>query len=280
MTTSKENSKYRFLEQDHLHQIFIGGEWKNLTGTTTILETLSKPLTYWASGKAVEKLGWTNEFTKDDEGRRVKVPVEQRLTHLKPFWAKIMQLDEVGVLKLLDEAYKAHATNLKETASDGTDLHASLECVVKIMMTGAKVTGWESNKKVIDFVKWAEKNVKRFIGSEFNVYHEGLFIGGICDCLAEMKDGLIALIDFKSSKDAFFSQFVQAALYDIQISQNGGFDGNGKQIFKPITNISKYIIFPFGAKELKPCENKEIQSLIEAARACVTLYRQKSAFEK
>jgi hypothetical protein len=58
-----EKNKYRFLEIDengqecHLHQLWSERkqDWENLTGTTTVLEVLGKPLTWWASGLAVKE---------------------------------------------------------------------------------------------------------------------------------------------------------------------------------------------------------------------------------
>ena len=40
-----------------------------MTGVTTILGVIGKPLTWWAAGKALETLGWTNpKFVKREEG--------------------------------------------------------------------------------------------------------------------------------------------------------------------------------------------------------------------
>ena len=212
---------------------------------------------------------------------------EEREQKAQSKLADILKLDITGYISLLDKAYKAHATFKDKAADKGTDMHEELEKYVKWHMSFNSGVNLDDTSltqkwspKVLAFAEWADKNIKRFIGSEINVYHEGLFIGGKLDCIVEMKEGTFAIIDFKSSKDAYFSQFVQCALYDIQLSQNGGFNENGTQILKPITNISKYIVFPFGAKELKPVVNKNIQSLIEAARACVVIYRSKAVFEQ
>jgi len=58
-------NKYRFLDSknEHLHQLNVNGEWKPLIGTTTALNVLSKPLTYWAAGLAVAELGWIKPLT-------------------------------------------------------------------------------------------------------------------------------------------------------------------------------------------------------------------------
>ena len=86
--------------------------------------------------------------------------------------------------------------------------------------------------------------------------------------MAELNNGEIAIIDFKSAKDAYASHFFQAGGYDLQITENGGFDFEGKQLFKLDKPITQHIIVPFGAKEPYPVvsrlieENKELIILI------------------
>ena len=53
-----------------------------------------------------------------------------------------------------------------------------------------------------------------------------------------MINGEYAILDFKSAKEVYFNNLIQVALYDIEITENGGFDKNGKKVFtldKPIT---------------------------------------------
>ena len=55
--------KYRFEKEQHIHLL----DERPLIGTTTALSVLNKPLTWWASGLAVEALGWYNTKQKKDE---------------------------------------------------------------------------------------------------------------------------------------------------------------------------------------------------------------------
>ena len=268
----EKTNKYQFNSAEHLH--LLNGV--ALTGTTSILDVLGKPLTWWASGKAVETLGWTNEYQTID-GKRTKVDLKGRVTHCVPFWREITGLDVETYLSRLNDAYKAHSVNLKDTADAGTDLHAELERFVKNTIANRMAT---YNERIQPFIVWTTENVKRFIGSEIYVYDEDLFIGGVIDCVAELKDGRIIIIDFKSSKEAYFSQFVQCALYGLQLKKNGGHDENGNLLFKIAKPISTYIVFPFGGKTLIPVENNNISQLQESAIACVNIYRAKADFEK
>src|SRR3990167_9943180 len=112
--------KYRFLNKDgeHLHQLWIENEWKNLTGTSSVVNVLAKPLTWWASGLACEKFGWLNPK---------KNPQEIVRQALQEGWERVKGLSLEAYEKLLGEAYKAHSVNLKDSAEKGTDLHFELE---------------------------------------------------------------------------------------------------------------------------------------------------------
>jgi RecB family exonuclease len=103
-----------------------------------------------------------------------------------------------------------------------------------------------------------------------------LWLGGICDAVAELKDGTLAIIDFKSSKEAYFSQFVQCALYDLQL-QNGGYDQDGNKILEPI-KVNSYIVCPFGAENFAPRQETNIK-LQSVAKAAIEIYRLQSSFE-
>lgn len=295
MTNKVKHNDYRFFDEldakgkpQHLHQIWSDrkNEYENMTGATTVLEVLGKVLTYWASGLAVGKLGWMNDKVREN-GKVVKnVSLEERLAHLKPIREVQSKLDDKSYLALLDEAYKAHSVRLDETADAGTDLHAELESYVTycIKKGGMPDVYEQANKMVYDFMVWANQNVKRFIWSEAYCYNELLFVGGITDCGAEMKDGSFAIIDFKSAKDVYFNHFIQIGIYNLLIEKHGLVDKDGnyfdvKLMPNELPKFTKYIVIPFGKKEFTAVENTNIKNLREAALACIKLYRAKSLFE-
>ena len=51
-------NRYAFNEQDHIPAL----DGKPLMGTSTVVGVLSKPLTWWAAGEAVKKLGSSTDF--------------------------------------------------------------------------------------------------------------------------------------------------------------------------------------------------------------------------
>jgi len=244
--------EYKFNKKQHIHTI----DDKPLCGTSTVVGVIAKPLTWWASGLAVSKLGWLDPKKNTPEARRIAV--EARL-------AQIMEMSPEDYQNLLDEAYKAHSTKLKDSATAGTDLHEVLEHFVK--------TKEVKDEKIIPFVIWANENVKRWLWSEAHCYSKELWVGGISDVGAELNDGSYVIIDFKSSKDAYQSQFIQCAGYDLQISENGWLDSNGEVLGKLDKPISQYIIVPFGAEKIEPKIRFNVEELKKGFVSAVILYK-------
>jgi len=266
-----ENNKERKLKHAHLLNEI------QLTGTTSVIDVLGKNLTWWAAEMAA--------VTCLETGEKIET-IRQEYLEACSQDNKKEAIDKLQIkYPLFKKARFAHFEDKNTKADKGTDMHAELEKYVKWHIAFNSGIGLDKKEltqkwddKVISFAKWAEENIKQFKGSEVYVYHKKLWLGGITDCIAELKNGDWSIIDFKSSKEAFFSQFIQCALYSIQFETNGGFDKDGNKILKP-HKIDKYIVFPFGAKELKPVENNNINQLQDAAVACVQLYRAQKAFE-
>ena len=273
-------NQYKFIENDkerklkHAHIL----DEVQLTGTTSVIDVLGKNLTWWAAEMAA--------VTCLETGEKIDTIREEYLEACSQDNKK-EAIDKLQIkYPLFKKARFAHFEDKNTKADKGTDMHSELEFFIKtcikekggIPFSGASVPDNALEKKVYDFGQWAYTNVKQFKGSEIYVYNKKLWIGGITDGIVELKDGTWAIIDFKSSKEAFFSQFIQCALYAIQFEANGGFDKEGNKILEP-HKIDKFIVFPFGAKELKPIENNNINQLQEAAVACVQVYRAQRFFE-
>src|ERR1035437_3190191 len=254
---------YKYIDEkgEHLHKL----DGKPLFGTSTILSVLNKPLAYWASGLACEKFGWINK--KDEDGKlRTK---EERLQPVVEFLQRTDKFSAEEWLALTDEAYSAHATSLKKSATGGTDLHAELEKFVKNWLIchdpknkgGDMIDSTKYDNRILPFITWAQENVKRFLWSEMNCYSEKYWLGGISDCGFEDKEGKYGSIDFKSAKVAYDSHFIQIAGYDLEISENGGFDKNGVKTFTLDKPIEYYIVFPFGMKNMTPQFRHNVKEL-------------------
>lgn len=261
---------YKFVDEkkEHLHTF----ESKPLIGTTTACSVLAKPLTWWAAGMALGQLGWTNpKLVKREDG--IKIAGKAR---------KFFFIKNEEYYDWLQECYRAHDTRKKEAGKGGTDMHAELEKYVKGCIKNGgqgKPTLVISDDPVGKFSAWAVENVSRFIWSEAHCYSVKLWTGGITDCGAEMKNGNIAVIDFKSSKGAYFEQFVQAAGYASQIEENGICDSTGtycKMLDKPIKEL--YII-PFGASDPSPRPHYDVEGRKKDFEAVVQLYKATQHFK-
>lgn len=282
-------NKYRYNDevdpdtgkQKHLHQVFKDEKWSNLTGTSTVVsKTIPKPLTWWASGLAVGKLGWVKAKdwktlkTKEDKDTDLK----RRLEAVSEPFETIKSMDVVSYLKLLDSAYRAHDESLDKSAQKGTDLHAELERYVKDVMNDND--GQTYDDKILPFIEWSKKNVKKFWASEGHCYSEVLWVGGKFDVIAELNDGEFAIIDFKSSKEAYKSQFIQIGGYAIEVEENGVLTKNGELLFKLDKPITQFIVIPFGSPRPAPTIMRGVETFKKGFKDAVSLYHLLENYEE
>ncbi len=257
-------NEYRFLDSNKEHLHTLAG--KPLLGTSTVVGVLSKPLTWWAAGLACEKFGWVNK----GNAKKGWTPKEKRIKSAAEFLSTLPLHTPETWLTLCDDAYAAHSKKLTSSAVAGTDLHAELERFVKDHM-GKRIGTYDP--KIQPFVDWTMKNVKRFLWSEMHCYSEKLWVGGITDCGVELNDGTQGIIDFKSSKESYDSQFIQIAGYDIQISENGGLDKGGAKIFSLTKPLDFYAVVPFGADTFTVDFKYNVEELKKAFECVVFLYK-------
>ena len=255
--------KYQFIDEGkkHLHQL----DGKPLLGTSTIVGVLAKPLTWWASGMAVSLFGWLNPKLH---------PPESVKSHAREVFEQIKELDLDGYISLLKKAYGAHAEKKDLSAEEGTDMHSLLEAYVKesIEKNGGSPLVKFANDKVGLFELWAVENVAKFLYSEAHVYSEKMWTGGITDLVLVMKDGKTLIGDFKSSKEAYLSQFIQIAGYDLQQEENGILTKDGEKLSDPL-KVDGYVVFPFGGKEFVPAFRYNTAELKEGFKSAVVLYK-------
>jgi len=259
------HTNYKYFDEKgaHLHTF----NEQPLYGTSTVVQIISKPLTWWAAELAAVECLEAGE----------KIP-----TIRAEYEEAAKQTDKKAAIDALMKKYPifktarfAHFTKKNKAADTGTDMHEELEKYVKMYirtnqgMPMKVITGISA---VDEFSKWATENVKKFLISEGHCYSEELWTGGITDCMAVMKDESIAIIDFKSSKEAYDSQFIQVAGYDIEQSENGIFDANGERILEP-QKVAWYYIIPFGAPEFIAIGKTASQEFKDGFRAAVTLHK-------
>ena len=258
---------YKFSKEQHIHTL----DGQPLIGTSSMASVLAKPLTWWASGLACEKFGWISK----GNAKKGWTPKKDRLLKASDRRMEIIAMDDETYLDLLDEAYSAHATKLKDSAVGGTDMHQVMEdYITECIKTnnGIPKLVLNSDEKLLLFGEWAVKNVKKFIASEIHCYSKELWLGGILDCIYEDMEGKIVVLDFKSSKEVYLSQFWQCVGYAIQLEENGGFTPDGEKILEP-TKIDYVAVLPFGMDKPEVQFNFDMVGGKEAVKAMVTLYK-------
>ncbi len=266
-------SKYKFINEGkaHTHTLDTGTGPQPLYGTSTVVGILNKPLAYWAAGMAVGTLGWT--ATKSDPAMRLEVATVA--------FEIIKKLDPKAWLKRLDLAYKAHNEKKKDSAEAGTDMHECLETYVKLMISDhggvPKIPIDAPHEAVGRFAKWASLNIEKFIFTEGHCFSAKHWVGGICDVGAIMKDGKFALLDFKSSKEAYYSQLVQIAGYAVQVEESGVFTANGDRLMEPRT-VDELIVVPFGSDTIQTRSAQNIAAFKEAFVGALVNYKLSKAF--
>lgn len=241
--------------QAHSHTLDV----KTLRGTSSIVDIIAKTLHWWSAElSAVECL---------EAGIHIPTIREEYLEAVKKFG-----LDKTIAINALEEKYPifrtarhAHDDKKKSTAKGGTDMHGELEIYVKSCIENGgkpflKEAREDSHRAVVIFSVWAVDNVDKFLWSEGHCYSRPLWVGGICDCGALMKNGNIAAFDFKSAKEAFFGHFVQVAGYAIQMEENGVLDKNGYELLKLPQPIAELYVVPFGAKDPTPRPNYDVEA--------------------
>jgi len=242
----QDKVEYGFEEGKHHHYLLIDGEKKSLTGVTTILNVLSKPmLIQWAANMAVEYC------------REHKISEDENTITLAQ--------------STLDEAKTAHRRKKEEAGAKGTDIHFEVEKLVK----GAI----QANKGIIDidtksefpqvehFIHWAVENNVKFLESEKHIYSKELWLGGIVDLVCEI-DGEVWITDIKTGSGIYPEAFAQMAGYELMLKEMG-FDREVKGHI--VLNLKKDGTF----QEKRSVSTEDAKNFF---LACVQVYRLQEKF--
>lgn len=190
------------VEGEGTHGYVRKSDGKLLAGVTGVIKVLPKDfLAAWGGKECAKYLGFT-----DDENLE---PAEKRL-------AEIKGLDAEAYKKLLGEAKGAAFRKSKEAKETGTDGHAWLESYVKAKMRGEPLPVIPDDglkRALTQFVEWETRNVKEWLISEALIYQPEHEYAGTLDAAAVLKDGRLALIDFKFSNQISEEYYLQTAAY-------------------------------------------------------------------
>lgn len=249
---------YQFKEAEHIHTF----EGQPLYGTTTLIKEVLPPFL----------AKWGGQCTMD-------YIFEHQLT--------FATLLTTGIREEID-AFAAKAVNawlnVRNAAGEkGTDMHAELEKYVSGCLEnqdGVPIGGRWAHEAVQKFSEWSVKNVEKFIFSEKNTYSKSLWCGGVVDCLARMKDGKLAVIDFKSSKAVYFNHVVQTAGYALQLEESGYGNADGSEWTPLGGKIESLVVVAFGMKKLQPETFNNVDGFKDVFRHMAAVYPMLLAFNK
>lgn len=239
MKTEKDD--YRFNKEKHLHELYVDGDWKALTGCTTVLSILAKPaLIQWSANMAVEFLETA-----------IKSGLE-----LTP--------------QLLADAKSAHRKK-KESAGDiGTQIHAEVENLIKkaILLSGGQIEGnYEGLEPVKRFVEWATTNKVKFLESEKHLFSKKLFIGGIMDIVCKI-DNQLWIADIKTGSGIYPEHLAQMAGYELMMEERG---------YPPLTGAIVLNLKKDGKfEEKRSISNEDAKKFF---LACLDVYRLQEKFK-
>lgn len=277
-------NKYRYVDEGrvHVHQLWSvldNGEeaWKPLIGTSTMAkESVNKGdglMMWYADLAALEALG--RKMSLEDYEQLLAD--YETAEHISNHWEKS------AAKKAIDAKYPDYAESRKAairkrdgSAKTGTDRHGELESYVRkcIESNDSKPLEHKTNmhEGIKAFVDWAFDKVDRFVFTEAHCLSEKLWLGGIADIGMVMKDGKRLIGDHKSGKVAYFEHFIQAALYDIQLAENGILDRDGNKLGE-WQLADGIVIFPFRSEPFTPEYHYDMEGIRKVAENVVETYR-------
>lgn len=281
-------NRYRYIDEGRSHLHTLDG--KPLIGTSTIAkESVNKGdglMQWYADLAAISALGMQMAPERYAE-LLVQYEEAQSIQDWRVKNKAVKKLDTA--FPLYAEARKAAIRKRDGSAAKGTLRHGVLEDYIRHCLEkndGKPMKAEHAGIQV--FIDWALENVEVFYFTEAYCYSERLWIGGISDIGMKIKydggvldmggqvkrEGQRLTGDHKSSKNAFFDQFIQNALYDIQLAENGIMDRDGNKLGE--WELSKgYVVFPFRSDPFTPEFRWNVDEYRAVAEGVVRTYKLK-----
>ena len=202
-------SKVVFEEDGHTYKRVSDGVW--LQGVSEVSSIIPKDwLSAWGAKEAVKFLGYS-DYEEDTERAKEIFEKIQLLGNIRE--------DGEGIksyIALLKEAKGASFRKSKEALVDGKKGHDWLEtyCKTKIRGTELPKVPTDALKRPIEqFIDWEKGNVAQWVLSEARVAYPEKEYAGTMDGMAIMKDGKLAVIDFKFASHISEDYYLQTAGY-------------------------------------------------------------------
>ena len=194
-------AKVVFDDKGHTYKEVATGNW--LQGVSKVSSIVPKDwLSAWGAKEAVKFLGYS-DYPEDTER------AEDILKLLR-------DIDLPHYQALLKDAKGASGRKSKTALVDGKKGHAWLEdyCKAKIRGTELPTMPTDALKRPLEqFLAWETENIAYWILSEARVANPSKGYAGTMDALAVLKNGRLAVIDFKFASHISEDYYLQTAGY-------------------------------------------------------------------
>lgn len=179
------------------HRYELNGEW--LTGVTTIIDVRAKDFLKW----------WT---------------VKEMHNYLKTNWNLKKKYTAAEKEQLLLDGKSAHTRKSKEALVSGKIAHDWIEQYIKLRL-GKNESGViaepldeKAKASIAQFLSWERQHEVQWIASELIVASEIHKFAGTIDAIAVV-DGVLTIVDFKTSNQTSEDVFLQTAGYWIALDE-------------------------------------------------------------
>lgn len=203
-----QEDKFEFNKQKH-HYTLNG---HRLYGVTTVLGVINKPaLIQWASNLATARA-----FTFG-----AKPEIAQEIAKHDYIDGSVAK--NIGAkFPEFEEARLAHKKKASESADKGTDIHSTIEEIIKVSIAdfgGYTYLDTHEEPQVQQFLSWARENNIRFLDSEKKLYSKTLWVAGTMD-LFFMKDNKFFVGDIKTTGAIWDrTPFFQCGAYQLMLEE-------------------------------------------------------------
>lgn len=155
---------------------------------TTILNNINKPVL----------IPWAVKMTSD-------------------YWLECMKAGQTDLDEIYKKSKSQHYQQASKAASIGTNVHDYAECYFKkLPLPKLKTKAARNSGKA--FHKWIEEHKVEVMAVERRVYSKEYTYAGTCDLIAKI-DGVLAVIDYKTSSGIYPEMLFQTAAYQHAIQE-------------------------------------------------------------
>jgi hypothetical protein len=197
-------SKVEFVndKRQHRYQLKSNGNW--LQGVSTVSSIIPKDwLSAWGAKECAKFLGYSDYEGDTERAKEVMEMISQMKTPEE-------------LIELLKEAKGASGRKSKTALVDGKKGHDWLEIYVKAKIRNQdlpEIPDGTLERPIKQFLAWEEKEIKQWILSEARVAYPEKGYAGTMDAMAILKNGKLAVIDFKFASHISEDYYLQTAGY-------------------------------------------------------------------